>query len=184
MYLTGLVLLSPLLGAGFLAGDVTGGTGAALRSLLIPILAFALVFVELLRRRSLIVAPSAASTGTRSAEPETRISRRRLIRDIAFAGGVLTAAAVMWEVVSSGVASGLGIALQPSQPPTLDFSNTPKRIDPPPVPAYATDADWVQAPGEAGEITSAGEFYYVSKNFASDPSIDARAWRLEIGGQV
>ena len=184
MYLVGLLLLSPLLDAGFLGDEVNGGTGAAALSLLLPILAFAVIFIQLLRSRSLILSPSAAASGGRGAEPAARISRRRLIRDVAFAGGVLAIAAVAWEVVSSGVASGLGIALRPSQPANLDFSNTPQRIVPAPVPTYASESAWVQASDESSEVTPTGEFYYVSKNFTSDPSIDTGSWRLQIGGHV
>jgi DMSO/TMAO reductase YedYZ molybdopterin-dependent catalytic subunit len=34
------------------------------------------------------------------------------------------------------------------------------------------------------EITPIGEFYSVSKNFFSDPTVDGPSWRLEIGGSV
>jgi DMSO/TMAO reductase YedYZ molybdopterin-dependent catalytic subunit len=34
------------------------------------------------------------------------------------------------------------------------------------------------------EITPVGEFYTVSKNFFTDPTVDAASWRLEVGGKV
>ncbi len=188
LYLVALLLLSPLLGAGLLASGVVGDTAAAALSLFPPIVAFALAFVALLRRVPVasaapVVATPEAPAGVAADVPRVAtasVSRRRLLRDVAFAAGVLGVAAVAWEFISSGLGASLGISLTPARR-QLDFSGTPKRIDPPPVPTY--DA-WTPVGGQASEVTTTSEFYYVSKNFASDPDIDARSWRLKIGGQV
>jgi len=188
LYLVALLLLSPLLGAGLLASAVVGGTAGAALSLFLPILAFALIFVALLRRTPASGATGVAATPETSAGPAgdvprvvtAGVSRRRLLRDAAFAAAVLGAAAVAWEFISSGLGASLGVSLAPARR-QLDFSGTPQRINPPPVPTY--DA-WTPVGGQTREMTTTSDFYYVSKNFASDPDIDVHSWRLKVGGQV
>jgi DMSO/TMAO reductase YedYZ molybdopterin-dependent catalytic subunit len=57
----------------------------------------------------------------------------------------------------------------------------PDRIVPPPVPAYTV---WPPINGQTPEITRTSDFYYVSKNFVSDPAPDVAAWKLEVTGLV
>jgi DMSO/TMAO reductase YedYZ molybdopterin-dependent catalytic subunit len=186
MYAIALLVLSPLLGAGFLGSALFGGIGAAVLSLLAPILAPSIAFVALLHRQAdaqgaEAPAPGgAAANAAGRASPAAGVSRRRLLRDAGFAAAALGLAALAWEFVSSGLGTSLGIAAPPARN-NLDFSNTPERITPPPTPTYGP---WTAVSGQTDEITTADGFYYVSKNFASDPQIDAGSWRLEIGGQV
>ena len=47
----------------------------------------------------------------------------------------------------------------------------------------AEDTSW-NVTGELSEVTPTDKFYVVSKNFFSDPVVDANQWALEIGGLV
>ena len=51
----------------------------------------------------------------------------------------------------------------------------------PPTPDYA---NWSPVAGQTAEVTKVSDFYYVSKNLASDPSVDQQSWRLSINGMV
>jgi DMSO/TMAO reductase YedYZ molybdopterin-dependent catalytic subunit len=89
------------------------------------------------------------------------------------AGGVL-----IWEGVSAGLGSVIGLAGR--HRPQLSLSNSPAKVTPP-TPNYG---DWSPIAGQTPEITAAKDFYYVSKNLVSDPSINATQWSLKIAGMV
>jgi DMSO/TMAO reductase YedYZ molybdopterin-dependent catalytic subunit len=61
----------------------------------------------------------------------------------------------------------------------LSLGSVPERITPPPTPTYS---DWAPVAGQTPELTSAANFYYVSKNLATDPALSASSWSLSVTG--
>jgi hypothetical protein len=168
-------VLAPLLGGGFLGAQFQTGVGGTLLSLLTPITAFSAAFIPLLRRN--LESEGAGETVTE----ETRLSRRRLISQGAFAAAVIGGGIIAWQFITSGLGAGIGLRTPSSRPAGLNFANTPKRIEPPPTPEYGA---WTPVDGETPEVTPTEEFYYVSKDILDDPRVDEKTWKLEIKGQV
>jgi DMSO/TMAO reductase YedYZ molybdopterin-dependent catalytic subunit len=164
-------LLAPVIGGGLLGAGLPGGMAGVLGSELLPNVAFAVALVVLWRRAFAASTAAASSLGR-------RLSRRRLLRDSAFALAVVAGGAVAWDFITGGLGRLLGLA-NPAGP-AVNLGDVPAHV-PPPRPDYA---DWAPIAGQTPEVTSAASFYYVSKNLASDPSLDASSWRLTIDGMV
>ena len=170
-------ILAPLLGGGFLGAQFQTGVGGTLLSLLIPITAFSAAFTPLLRRNL----ESANQSATETTAAESRLSRRRLIGQGAFAAAVVGGGIIAWQFITSGLGAGIGLRTPSARPAGLNFANTPKRIEPPPTPEYGA---WTAVDGETPEVTPTEEFYYVSKDILDDPRVDEKTWKLEIKGQA
>jgi DMSO/TMAO reductase YedYZ molybdopterin-dependent catalytic subunit len=162
-------VLAPLIGGGAFGSRLTGGALTVLVAEIAPAVVTASTFVGLARRSGL----------TRTAAPVSP-SRRRLLRQAGFALAVLAGGAIAWRFIEQGVAS-LGLGGTSMRRPSLDLGTVPERIVPPPTPNYGP---WQPVAGQTPEITPTGSFYYVSKNFVSDPNLGADAWRLTISGLV
>ena len=175
LWLASAGVLAPIIGAGFLGGGLAGGAGAVLRSEIAPDALFAASFVWLLRREA--QAPVAATTGAVDTQGAA-LSRRRLLRQTGIAVAVIAGGVLIWEGVSAGLGSVIGLAGR--HRPRLSLSNSPAKVTPP-TPNYG---DWSPIAGQTPEITAAKDFYYVSKNLVSDPSINATQWSLKIAGMV
>jgi DMSO/TMAO reductase YedYZ molybdopterin-dependent catalytic subunit len=174
LWLLSSLLVAPLIGGGILGIDLDGGTLGALGSQVAPDLIFALVFVALLRRE---MAQAGRAQG--DARTQAALSRRRLLRQGGVAIALVIGGAVVWNALASGLGSALGLG--GPRRPQLKAIGSPTRIVPPPTPQYGP---WEPASGQTPEITSADQFYYVSKNLVNDPKIDAAGWRLSISGLV
>ncbi len=87
----------------------------------------------------------------------------------------------LWEALTSGLGAVLGAGSGRGTQPSLSLGPVPDRIIPPPTPVYGP---WTPIAGQTGELTSAADFYYVSKNLASDPSVSVASWKLTISGMV
>ncbi len=139
-------------------------------------LVFALGFVALLN------AWHRERAATEDETPEAglaRINRRRMLRDAGFVLLVVAGGVIVFEAVSGTLGSLFGGGL--SGEASLKLGPVPKRIVPAPTPNYT--ATTVIA-GQTPEVTSAANFYYVSKNFINDPQLNATSWQLRIGGMV
>jgi len=139
-------------------------------------LVFGLSFVALMRAWHRTPAEVAA------APPEAelaRVNRRRMLRDAGFALLVVAGGVITWEAISGALGSLFGGGL--SGAGSLKLGTVPKRIVPAPTPNYAAVAP---VAGQTPEVTSAANFYYVSKNFINDPQLNAATWQLRIGGTV
>jgi DMSO/TMAO reductase YedYZ molybdopterin-dependent catalytic subunit len=172
LWLVSAGILAPLIGGGFFGAGLTGGIPGVFGSEFLPHTIFALAFITLLRRDE----PAAAETGRAEGRA---ISRRRLLQQAGFAAAVVAGGALAWDFISAGVGSVLGIG--GTNRPALKLGNVPDKIVPPPVPTYGP---WTPVSGQSAEVTSANDFYYVSKNLAGDPTIAGSAWKLSIGGMV
>jgi DMSO/TMAO reductase YedYZ molybdopterin-dependent catalytic subunit len=164
-------ILAPLLGGGLFGAGLVGGVLGVFGAELIPNLVFAIAFMEGLRRlpESSGVAPTPTAEGA-------RVSRRRLLRQTGVAVAILAGGAVAWELISHALGFG-----GRGQNYPLSTANTPTRIVPPPQPTYGP---WTPIAGQTPEVTPTPQFYYVSKNLNSDPSVVASGWQLQIGGLV
>ncbi len=170
-------LLAPLIGGGLFGSNFEDGWRTTFLVELIPNGIFALLFIRLLRRD---VADASANRMQPAGNlPDSVLSRRRVLRQAGTVVAVAGAGVLVWEFINGAFNSLLGTGQ--SHRPQLHIGNVPDRIVPPPVPAYGP---WTPVTGQTAEVTSAAQFYYVSKNLASDPSIQQSSWRLSIKGLV
>ncbi len=169
-------LLAPLIGGGFFGVNLLGGAQETLRSQVAPDFVFALALFWQLRGSS-----REGSEGEPQAAPEGGFSRRALLRQGAIASATLGGGIALWQALTSGLGALVGASPAQSSAPMVSLSDIPTRISPPPTPVYT---DFAPAAGQTPEVTSPANFYYVSKNLASDPMIDANGWKLAITGMV
>lgn len=166
-------LLAPALGGGFFGVNLMGGATMTLLTQLAPDAVFALSLIWQSR------AQSSAATG--EATPGGGVSRRSLLQQTVLAAVTLGGGIAAWEALTSGIGALLGATPAQSTAPGVSLSDVPTKIVPPPTPVYS---DFAPVAGQTPEVTSAGSFYYVSKNLASDPNIDSRSWTLAITGMA
>ena len=165
--------LAPALGSGFFGATLPGGPGGLIASELGPNLVLAASFALLLRRELV------STTGMSSQAPANTTSRRRLLRQTGVALAVLGGGVLLWEAISAGLGAVIGVSGRHA--PRLSLSSSPNKITPPPTPNYG---ELTPVSGLTAEVTPAADFYYVSKNLVSDPSISVGQWRLSIEGRV
>jgi DMSO/TMAO reductase YedYZ molybdopterin-dependent catalytic subunit len=166
------VSFAPLLAS---AGTTPGFLAAwqlALVATGVPGVICAAGFVWLMRQESL-------TRGQRDST-EARVSRRAALRTAGIALAAIAAGAAAWQILSS-VASQLGLNSGSGGGAALRLGTQPTRIVPPPTPNYGA---WTPVPGQTAEVTPADQFYYVSKNLASDPTIASANWQLKVTGLV
>jgi DMSO/TMAO reductase YedYZ molybdopterin-dependent catalytic subunit len=174
----GLILL-PLSGAGIFGANLTTGFSNGLLSLTIVGIVFGSLFVlfqQWLTAR--MSRQSAALSGVRSLDEQEQspgaLSRRTLLRNGAIATGIVLAGVVAWRFITGG-ASSSNIAVDQL------LAHFKSKIVPPPTPNYgAIQPVQFLSP----EVTSNDQFYIVSKNLFSDPTVDGNSWRLTVDGQV
>lgn len=171
-------IFAPLIGGGIFGANLGGGAVYVFLVELIPNGIFALLFIGLLHRE--FAAASAGSAPPAARAPDGSLARRTLFRQAGTVVAVAGFGFLAWEFINGAFNSLLGGAGQTHRP-QLRLGNVPDRIVPPPTPTYGP---WTSVSGQTPEVTSASQFYYVSKNLASDPSIQQASWRLTIKGLV
>lgn len=129
------------------------------------------LFTWLMRR-------DAPGPGTRDTA-EARMTRRATLRTAAIALVAVAGGAAAWQIVSS-LASQLGLG-GAGGGSVLRLGNQPAKIVPPPTPNYGV---WTPVSNQTAEVTPASQFYYVSKNLASDPAVASASWQLTVSGLV
>lgn len=171
-------IFAPIVGGGLFGAGLGGGVGGVFLVELIPNGIFALLFIWLLRRELAAVPVSGTSSDGRSADDS--LPRRALLRQAGTVVAVAGFGFLAWEFINGAFNLLLGGGGQAHRA-QLHLGNVPDRIVPPPTPTYGP---WTSVSGQTPEVTSAAQFYYVSKNLASDPSIQQASWRLSIKGLV
>jgi DMSO/TMAO reductase YedYZ molybdopterin-dependent catalytic subunit len=171
-------ILAPLIGGGLFGANLGGGVAGVFLVELIPNGIFALLFIRLLRRE--LAAAPADNALSAARAPAGSLQRRALLRQAGTVVAVAGFGFLAWEFISGAFNSVLGGGGQ-TRRAQLHLGNVPDRIVPPPTPSYG---QWTSVSGQTPEVTSASQFYYVSKNLASDPSIQQASWRLSIKGLV
>ncbi|MBE3557619.1 MAG: molybdopterin-dependent oxidoreductase [Ktedonobacteraceae bacterium] len=169
--LSGLVLL-PLLGAGVFGVNLGNGVGSTMISLALVGLIFGLLFVVVrnwLVDRSLQVVGKDNLPGERARQERRSILQRGLVLL-----GVAVLGIAAWRFITGGDnGTSANLANQLVQ--------QYRRKVAPPVPNYGTIQP---APHLSTEITPNDQFYVVSKNLASDPTVNVGNWHLDISGEV
>ncbi len=169
-------LLAPIIGGSFFGANLLGGAIGVILSQLAPDTVFAVALVWQLRAGSM-----KRSEQEQNASAGSALTRRALIGQSLAAVGLLGAGIGLWEALTSGLGAAFGAAPARGTQPALSLGSIPDRITPPPTPIYGP---WTQVAGQTTELTSAADFYYVSKNLASDPSLSVGSWKLSVSGMV
>ncbi len=169
--LSGLLVL-PVLGAGLFGAELPVGSETVLVSLLVPTLAFGTSLPALQRCLRLL---TSRLIGSPTLQKTFSPGRRLFLKRVAVGLVVLGIGSLAWRFITQGIGNG-----QAAGADSLDGPPPPERISPPPTPDYRT---WQPVHGETPELTATNDFYYVSKNIYSDPSLDKDSWRLNIDGE-
>jgi DMSO/TMAO reductase YedYZ molybdopterin-dependent catalytic subunit len=168
--LVGVVLL-PLTGAGVFGIELAIGFGSTIVSLAAVGVVYGLLYVLaqnwlVTRDRKEKVARDAGETGG--------LTRRALIERGLIIAGVGLLGIGAWRFITGGVSNA-------TAPVSKLLQHYKKKIVPPPVPNYG---DIHPAPFLSAEVTSNDQYYVVSKNLFSDPTIGAGTWHLTVDGDV
>lgn len=169
--LSGLLVL-PALGAGLFGADLPVGPETVLVSLLVPALAFGASLPALQRCLRLL---TLRLVGSPMLQKTFSPGRRLFLKRLSMSLVVLGVGSLAWRFITQGISNG-----QAAGADSLDGPPPPERISPPPTPDYRT---WQPVHGETPELTATNDFYYVSKNIYSDPSLDKDSWRLNVDGE-
>lgn len=163
------LLFLPLTGGGLFGSELPGGIFQTTGSLAIAGITFGLLFVFI--QHWLALRPTSSHEREHITTQRRSLRRGILVNGLKLLGlGALGTLA--WRFISEGFSA-------PS--PSTSYQPPQSRITPPPQPAYGTLSD---VPGHSPEITPADDFYVVSKNFVSDPSVNQAGWKLTIDGAV
>jgi DMSO/TMAO reductase YedYZ molybdopterin-dependent catalytic subunit len=173
------VILLPLSGAGFFGAYSAVGFSNGLLSLAIVGIVFGSLFVlfqHWLTAR--ISGQNAAISNVHSLDEQDyspgALSRRTILRNGAIATGIVLAGVVAWRFITGGASSS-------NVPVDQLLAHFKSKIVPPPTPNYgAIQTVQFLSP----EVTSNDQFYLVSKNLFSDPTVNGNSWNLTVDGQV
>jgi DMSO/TMAO reductase YedYZ molybdopterin-dependent catalytic subunit len=169
--LVGIVFL-PLTGGGIFGMFLTTGLLTSMLSLAAVGIVFGLLFVGIY---NWLILRDLQKQGTDVAQDieKANVSRRVVLQRGAITLGVGVLGVLAWRfITSAGVASSSVAKL---------VGQYKSKITPPPVPNYGI----VQpVPNLSPEITSNDQYYIVSKNLFSDPTVNGSTWSLRIHGEV
>ncbi len=170
--LSGLLVL-PAIGAGLFGASLPEGAAIGALSLLVPAIAFgAILPLSQQALRRLLVRLDSSPQFQRTFSP----SRRLFLKRVSIGLVILGAGALAWRFIAQGLSGGNAAGAD-----SLDGPAPPQRLVPPPTPNYGT---WTNVKNETPEVTSNDQFYYVSKNVYTDPSVDTSSWQLAVAGEV
>jgi len=179
----GLIFL-PLSGAGIFGADLNTGFGFGLLSLGVVGIVYGLLFV-LIQRWIAAQMPSpgavASALPLHSVEREQEgeatpgaISRRSLLKNGAIVAGLVIVGVGAWRFIAAGISTSM-------VPVNQLLAHYKSKIVPPPTPNYG---EIQPAQFLSPEVTSNDQFYIVSKNLFTDPTVKASSWHLTVDGQV
>jgi DMSO/TMAO reductase YedYZ molybdopterin-dependent catalytic subunit len=173
------IILLPLSGAGIFGADLNTGFGNGLLSLAIVAIVFGSLFVLFQRwiaaQKSRRAAKGSDSRSLDELEhPYGTMSRRTVLKNGAIVTGIVLAGAVAWHFITAGVSTS-------KVPVNQLLEHFKSKIVPPPIPNYG-EIQPVQF--LSPEVTSNDQFYVVSKNLFSDPTVNGNSWHLTVDGQV
>ncbi|GCE19033.1 molybdopterin-dependent oxidoreductase [Dictyobacter kobayashii] len=177
---SGLIFL-PLTGSGIFGSQLATGVLNTMLSLAITGVVYGLLFIFLhnwLVWRALHRA-SAPDQETAGILENKRVERRSFIRNGLVIVGLGTLGVAAWRFIV-GNSSGLAGSVDPQLQSNL-LDKYQQKISPPPQPSYG---EWQDVPGLSPEVTSNAQFYGVSKNLVSDPTVNGDSWKLTVDGLV
>ncbi len=174
---TGLVFL-PLTGAGIFGAQLSIGPVNTMVSLAEVGLIFGILFI--LTQNWIAIGlhknNGKQASNSRNEEEPTRgaLDRRTLLKRGAILVGIGVVGVGLWQFITNGISSS-------SVPVARLLQHFKSKIVPPPVPNY----DEIHpAPFLSPEITPNDQFYIVSKNLVSDPTVNGTTWHLTVDGYV
>lgn len=168
------LLLLPLFGSGLFGTNTTSGLSGSMWSMGVVGLVYGLLYVLLRNLFSVREQVAREALGAQAARERSRQTRRDVLRSGGLVLGVGVMGYLAWRFISNGLGSAGTNVAQITQ-------NFKRKIVPPPTPNYGT---LQPAQNLSPELTSNDQFYTVSKNLVSDPTVDARGWHMEVKGQV
>src|SRR5579885_2820613 len=171
--LTGFLLL-PATGAGIFGSQTPVGLQNSMVSLGIVGLIFGLLFASFQNWLAFGRGKRRASEEDEDEETGFGLSRRALLKRGFIIAGIGLLGVAAYRFISEGggtVSAPVGRLVQ-------QFKS---KIVPPPVPNYGSIQP---VRGLSPEITSNDQFYIVSKNLFSDPTVNASNWHLVVDGEV
>ena len=172
------VILLPLSSAGVFGANLSIGFSNGLVSLAIVGIVFGSLFVifqhwltaRILRQNAALSSVNPVD----QADSPGALSRRTLLRNGVIATGIVLVGVVAWRFITGG-ASSSNLSVDQL------VARFKSKIVPPPTPNYgAIEPVQFLSP----EVTSNDQFYLVSKNLFSDPTVNGNSWRLAVDGQV
>ncbi len=173
------VILLPLSGGGVFGADLSIGFSNGLLSLAIVGIVFGSLFVifqHWLAARMSRQNAALSSTHFLSGQDDSpgTLSRRTLLKNGVIVTGIVLAGVVAWRFITGGTSSS-------NVPVERLLANFKSKIVPPPTPNYGAIQ---QVQFLSPEVTSNDQFYLVSKNLFSDPTVNGNSWSLTVDGQV
>ncbi len=175
LLLTGLVLL-PITGAGFFGARLVIGAINTIISLAAVGILFAGSFVLL--QNQLVERQVRLLNAPLDMQAKSEARRELVIRSIQLVGlGALGVLA--WRFITGDLTSGSGTTSTATAPSLLQSYK--KKIVPVPTPNYG---DVKQIPLLSTEITPNDQYYIVSKNLFSDPTVNGDTWQLSVSGEI
>ncbi len=171
-------LLLPATGAGIFGAQTAIGLQNSMVSLGVVGLVFGLLFAAFQDWLVIALSKRGQNKGTSPEDEDEEygfgLSRRALLKRGFIIAGIGLLGVAAFRFISEGgstVSAPVGRLVQ-------QFKS---KIVPPPVPNYST---FQPVRGLSPEITSDGQFYIVSKNLFSDPTVAASSWDLVVNGEV
>ncbi len=173
------VILLPLSGGGVFGADLSIGFSNGILSLAIVGIVFGSLFVIFqhwlaARMSRQNAALSSAHSLSGQDDSPGGLSRRTLLKNGVIVTGIVLAGVVAWRFITGG-ASSSNVSVDQL------LANFKSKVVPPPTPNYGAIQ---QVQFLSPEVTSNDQFYQVSKNLFSDPTVNGNSWRLTIDGQV
>ena|GEM_PF-190488 len=169
--LSGMLAL-PMLGAGLFGTELPVGITVVQVSLLIPAVVFGASLPAAQRGLRLL---ALRLIGSPRLQRTFSPGRRLFLKRVSIGLAVLGVGAVAWRFITQGIGNGSAAGAD-----SLDGPPPPERVTRPTTPTYGA---WQPVNGETPELTDTNDFYYVSKNVYSDPSLDATSWSLTVNGE-
>jgi Sulfite oxidase and related enzymes len=172
----------PLTGAGIFGGALVLGIFNTLLSLAISALIFGLFFIAVQnwlawRHWLKVSTPHEQQT----ADSITHVTQRRtFLRNGLLVAGLSAFGLAAWRFISTGLPGGGG-TLPSGDVQAKLLQSYQSKISPPPVPNYGQLQKLSQ---QSTYITTNSDYYTVSKNLGSDPSVNATTWQMMIDGLV
>ncbi len=177
LLLTSLVLL-PITGAGFFGAHLVIGALNSIISLAAVGIIFAGSFVLL--QNQLVERQIRLLNAPLDVQAKSEARRELVIRGIQLVGlGALGVLAWRFITGAQDFTSGSGATSTANAPSLLQGYK--KKITPVPTPNYG---DVKQIPLLSKEITPNDQYYIVSKNLFSDPTVNGDTWHLSVSGEI
>lgn len=177
--LTGCLFL-PLIGGGLFGAQLVTGVVNTMLSLAVVGIMFGAAFVFVHNWLLLNQQRRQATTKAETAwiDRQKTEQRRSFVRTGFTVLGLSALGWAAWRFIIGGGSSG-STPSQSSQSTILKQYKS--KVSPPPTPNYGTVPN---IPQLSPEVTANGDYYIVSKNITSDPTVDGGSWQLSVNGQV